>query len=127
MYVFPCGGRAVRAIDDLRGDYSNPVTGSVRVYREHDEIRFQPLDAPIFNGRLRPLGGNVHTINFDEMALAPQPLDPLFRVKAARYSGGAVMRTSYFGDLRSEEHTSELQSLMRISYAVFCLKTKNTH
>src|SRR3546814_3946673 len=30
-------------------------------------------------------------------------------------------------DRRSEEHTSELQSLMRISYAVFCLKKKNTH
>src|SRR3546814_1167745 len=29
--------------------------------------------------------------------------------------------------MRSEEHTSELQSLMRISYAVFCLKKKNTH
>src|SRR3546814_10549176 len=29
-------------------------------------------------------------------------------------------------DDRSEEHTSELQSLMRISYAVFCLKKKNT-
>src|SRR3546814_6976001 len=28
-------------------------------------------------------------------------------------------------DQRSEEHTSELQSLMRISYAVFCLKNKN--
>src|SRR3546814_10329231 len=28
-------------------------------------------------------------------------------------------------DLRSEEHTSELQSLMRISYAVFCLQTTN--
>src|SRR3546814_4759986 len=28
---------------------------------------------------------------------------------------------------RSEEHTSELQSLMRISYAVFCLKKKNTN
>src|SRR3546814_6580450 len=28
--------------------------------------------------------------------------------------------------LRSEEHTSELQSLMRISYAVFCLKNKNS-
>src|SRR3546814_1736597 len=28
---------------------------------------------------------------------------------------------------RSEEHTSELQSLMRISYAVFCLKKKYTH
>src|SRR3546814_6755932 len=29
------------------------------------------------------------------------------------------------GERRSEEHTSELQSLMRISYAVFCLKKKN--
>src|SRR3546814_4143016 len=33
---------------------------------------------------------------------------------------------SFFGQ-RSEEHTSELQSLMRISYAVFCLKKKNTN
>src|SRR3546814_7351209 len=32
----------------------------------------------------------------------------------------------HFGE-RSEEHTSELQSLMRISYAVFCLKKKTTH
>src|SRR3546814_2791206 len=31
----------------------------------------------------------------------------------------------YRGGYRSEEHTSELQSLMRISYAVFCLKKKN--
>src|SRR3546814_3960359 len=31
-----------------------------------------------------------------------------------------------FGGTRSEEHTSELQSLMRISYAVFCLKKKRT-
>src|SRR3546814_10318972 len=31
---------------------------------------------------------------------------------------------SVVSDLRSEEHTSELQSLMRISYAVFCLKKK---
>src|SRR3546814_2924607 len=32
---------------------------------------------------------------------------------------------AYDADPRSEEHTSELQSLMRISYAVFCLKKKN--
>src|SRR3546814_3416014 len=31
------------------------------------------------------------------------------------------------GGVRSEEHTSELQSLMRISYAVFCLKKKTTN
>src|SRR3546814_5240648 len=35
-------------------------------------------------------------------------------------------RTRPLSALRSEEHTSELQSLMRISYAVFCLKKKNT-
>src|SRR3546814_5902437 len=31
------------------------------------------------------------------------------------------------GSMRSEEHTSELQSLMRISYAVFCLKKKKNY
>src|SRR3546814_8762566 len=36
--------------------------------------------------------------------------------------GGAILP----GRERSEEHTSELQSLMRISYAVFCLKKKKT-
>src|SRR3546814_5829271 len=35
-------------------------------------------------------------------------------------------RRSWSRNTRSEEHTSELQSLMRISYAVFCLKKKNT-
>src|SRR3546814_12338226 len=34
------------------------------------------------------------------------------------------LRNRRSGGLRSEEHTSELQSLMRISYAVFCLKKK---
>src|SRR3546814_10050567 len=35
--------------------------------------------------------------------------------------------TRWACELRSEEHTSELQSLMRISYAVFCLKKQHTH
>src|SRR3546814_6286568 len=34
-------------------------------------------------------------------------------------------RAGFQAAIRSEEHTSELQSLMRISYAVFCLKNKN--
>src|SRR3546814_7209172 len=37
---------------------------------------------------------------------------------------GMGERPCILGELRSEEHTSELQSLMRISYAVFCLKKK---
>src|SRR3546814_9579377 len=44
----------------------------------------------------------------DIVGVAPQPLP---------HQPGAI-------DSRSEEHTSELQSLMRISYAVFCLKKK---
>src|SRR3546814_6177300 len=35
--------------------------------------------------------------------------------------------TGFLPEERSEEHTSELQSLMRNSYAVFCLKTKKRH
>src|SRR3546814_372784 len=42
--------------------------------------------------------------------------------------GGAVQCTAERWTVeRSEEHTSELQSLMRISYAVFCLKKKHNH
>src|SRR3546814_9893565 len=39
----------------------------------------------------------------------------------------AAIRAQVGEGRRSEEHTSELQSLMRISYAVFCLKTKKKH
>src|SRR3546814_10716268 len=43
----------------------------------------------------------------------------------SRSDDGAVRMTDKGLAFRSEEHTSELQSLMRISYAVFCLKKKN--
>src|SRR3546814_10556835 len=49
------------------------------------------------------------------------------RIAAAK--GGFLKRSVTIIDIaerRSEEHTSELQSLMRISYAVFCLKKKKT-
>src|SRR3546814_4675845 len=42
-------------------------------------------------------------------------------ISAVRLQGAGRLRI-----IRSEEHTSELQSLMRISYAVFCLKKKKT-
>src|SRR3546814_8529264 len=46
-----------------------------------------------------------------------QTISSLLRIQARRFASSE----------RSEEHTSELQSLMRISYAVFCLKKKKTH
>src|SRR3546814_8125187 len=42
-----------------------------------------------------------------------------------RGGGEQDVRGEQIGHARSEEHTSELQSLMRLSYAVFCLKKKN--
>src|SRR3546814_5034821 len=71
--------------------------------------------------KLRPTGRSVMAIpeyaraNFETL------------VKAAKAGDLALMECSEVesGETRSEEHTSELQSLMRISYAVFCLKKKN--
>src|SRR3546814_4219962 len=64
--------------------------------------------------------------------LACGPFSPISSVKATRVPGfrreKPLLRTlllwKYTSRPRSEEHTSELQSLMRISYAVFCLKKK---
>src|SRR3546814_6678904 len=51
----------------------------------------------------------------------------LARLQRQRVAGLAVEIDGAADDARSEEHTSELQSLMRISYAVFCLKKKNNN
>src|SRR3546814_1496518 len=68
----------------------------------------------------------------------PQPVADAVRAEAKRpnSNAGKYHLGGYFDQddptaeafrvLRSEEHTSELQSLMRISYAVFCLKKKTT-
>src|SRR3546814_2798082 len=67
-----------------------------------------------------------------ESLFLDQGFDRVSLAAVVGQSGGSLA-TLYelFGNkqgLRSEEHTSELQSLMRISYAVFCLKKKkNTH
>src|SRR3546814_4504141 len=46
------------------------------------------------------------------------------RIGRGASMGRLLSSRDRFGGMRSEEHTSELQSLMRISYAVFCLKKK---
>src|SRR3546814_8879137 len=52
---------------------------------------------------------------------AYRAINPMGKVPAIVHRGHVVTECA----ARSEEHTSELQSLMRISYAVFCLKKKN--
>src|SRR3546814_9038058 len=63
--------------------------------------------------------------------MSRQWLDALHKAGGPRWRTwyiyfGVVPPSDFLEVLRSEEHTSELQSLMRISYAVFCLK-KKTH
>src|SRR3546814_10732190 len=77
----------------------------------------------LFRSRPYPLGGHLLQqqrpgIRFvgDHTHIDPVPL-------VAGPAVGEVVQSAFY---RSEEHTSELQSLMRISYAVFCLKKKNT-
>src|SRR3546814_1121916 len=74
------------------------------------------------SGRLHPAAAIRSPPRSGEMEwLPPTPAAPENgRFLPARYCSGRPPTPR-----RSEEHTSELQSLMRISYAVFCLKKKN--
>src|SRR3546814_9429990 len=60
------------------------------------------------------------------------PIHPeYFKLPAPKYDPAAAKKllaeAGYKDGIRSEEHTSELQSLMRISYAVFCLNTQKQY
>src|SRR3546814_2422241 len=54
------------------------------------------------------------------------PSERVQKSNDARNAAPSSGKSGSFASTRSEEHTSELQSLMRISYAVFCLKKKKT-
>src|SRR3546814_710726 len=96
------------------------MTGLLNLRWLHREFRFH---ANIPGGR--PVGAYVLGLAFAfgwKPCIGPV-LGAILTVSAATatVSQGIALLTVY----RSEEHTSELQSLMRISYAVFCLKKKN--
>src|SRR3546814_2113252 len=90
--------------------------------------RADPAEQPVDNADAGAVGGN-------EAARLRQYRDQRVLAKEGRFAAhvGAghqpqargLLKAAIIGD-RSEEHTSELQSLMRISYAAFCLKNNNT-
>src|SRR3546814_7824971 len=83
-------------------------------------FRYEAIDSPSINSDIN--GGTERYYRLNG-----------FAVKGDRrvYSAYAELNAPIFDQLevnaRSEEHTSELQSLMPTSYAVFCLKNKNKH
>src|SRR3546814_8941747 len=100
-----------------------------------DKLGFVPNVLAAYS--LRPNKLRNFMAMYNELMLAPSGLSKLERemiavvVSSANHCyyclvahGQAVRALS--GDPRSEEHTSELPSLMRISYAVFCLKNKKS-
>src|SRR3546814_2814114 len=111
------------------------------------------LDFEFLNGRgVRDSAGDIHSVPGSEQdseilsplfgtgfglregAEPPPPGERQRRIHLVQIGSGvlaqlrryAIGRERLPDPARSEEHTSELQSLMRISYAVFCLKKKNT-
>src|SRR3546814_4487211 len=126
-----------------RTDTLVPYTTLFRSPRQRNPC----LSAPDLHAvRQFSLGGSDHRLRHPVRSIARQHLSAPHQhhAEAAHGRASAVMRirsgksgsrstergvsaSPFHISRRSEEHTSELQSLMRISYAVFCLKKKNTN
>src|SRR3546814_3866458 len=89
----------------------------------------------IMDAQGNPLDGRPPIKSQFQWPLAGRKVNPLRRgrvTRALNMGVRAINGLPTVGEgqrvaIRSEEHTSELQSLMRNSYAVFCLKKKNSH
>src|SRR3546814_9391626 len=110
-------GDAVAAVSRIE-DSAKKISDIVGLI---DEIAFQTnllaLNASVEAARAGEAGKGFAVVAQEVRALAQRSANASKDIKALISESNA----------RSEEHTSELQSLMRISYAVFCLKKKNTN
>src|SRR3546814_2650342 len=107
-----------RAVEKGRGERGHAAQRERQVPRQLGQ-----RDAGVAADRLRRTSGGAEpAVEFDHMEQVRQlaHLIALPRMIAAAGVKVAIIHRA----ARSEEHTSELQSLMRISYAVFCLKKK---
>src|SRR3546814_2900339 len=95
--------RAEQADIGRPGNAAGDDGGGIMVAGEKEHRDFGPIQAAHGAGEIEA-GAHVLPLTVEEVA--------------------AITTKSTSSSMRSEEHTSELQSLMRISYAVFCLKKK---
>src|SRR3546814_8166750 len=108
----------LRTVPDLRRRAIG--CGDARQCPMARRARIHPLPA---RGRPAFLGQPDAELRFGQAAARSRAIAVVPRIQLHDSPGLRLPRTRA---ARSEEHTSELQSLMRISYAVFCLKKKNT-
>src|SRR3546814_3887441 len=117
LRIFTCGDRP----------RSSWPGGDLKCFA-HQEEKKQPCRAQSPLGRLRAPPVDVRGMLLTPVRSLRSPSTPWTALLRGRHKAGwaadltspSTVRDSH----RSEEHTSELQSLMRISYAVFCLKKK---
>src|SRR3546814_2380907 len=103
------------SLDDL-------APGEIVIRSAYSSVNFKDALAGTGKGRILrrfPLVGGI-----DVAGHVVASADAKFREGDAVLVTGSGLSETRDGGYRSEEHTSELQSLMRISYAVFCLKKK---
>src|SRR3546814_8750553 len=113
-----------RSITTARGDDGARSSLSRQRDRRDDRLRRQPVDliSAVPAARYRTGGADRtarvpdRSVGRPDFGLSGQGCGALHQIQSVR---GRSLQID-----RSEEHTSELQSLMRISYAVFCLKKK---
>src|SRR3546814_7071188 len=98
--------RAVRLVNDHQGEYSS-LTAAAAVVAKQLGVGKESVRRWVIQSQVD--GGQRQGATTEELA----------EIKALKAENRRLRE-----DVRSEEHTSELQSLMRISYAVFCLKKK---
>src|SRR3546814_5894084 len=108
-----------RAVSEEAGRNENLITLTADIVAAH------VTNNKVEVGDIPRLIGSV----YDALASVGQPGKPEQQAPVPAVSIRASIKPDYIvclEDGRSEEHTSELKSLMRISYAVFCLKQKKT-
>src|SRR3546814_2168703 len=111
--------------DVCSSDLTGPVTGFVRKGSGPTSLRLSGLG--LLHQGLEGIGLTHRQVRQHlAVELDTSPPDAVHKlgVGQAVLAGAGVDALDPQGAERSEEHTSELQSLMRISYAVFCLKKK---
>src|SRR3546814_3327934 len=102
-----------------RTDKLFPYTTLFRSVNEEGKVFDEP---PVKDSETYRIWDKVFTL---ELTRRLKPSADELKRKEAEFE--EILKLAESGTERSEEHTSELQSLMRISYAVFCLKKKKPY